>query len=125
MIHNQKDVINQCNYCGGKHRRGSCPAFHKFCDKCSKKGHFAACCYSTRPKSNNVRQVEKHHVEDDNRGQVKGATNGKIQQIKRDMTDDDDCDFFIGTVGSNMNSAKVYTVNDYWNVLLNTKWYIC
>ena len=27
------------------HKRGKCPAYNKVCKKCSKKGHFAKCCF--------------------------------------------------------------------------------
>ena len=40
----QQNIINQCRYCSGKHQRGACPAFNRFCNKYGKKGHFASYC---------------------------------------------------------------------------------
>ena len=35
-----------CKFCGGKHtfRKVLCPAYGKFCHKCSRKGHFGSVC---------------------------------------------------------------------------------
>ena len=33
----QQNIINQCRYCSGKHQRGACPAFNRFCNKSGKK----------------------------------------------------------------------------------------
>ena len=40
----QQNITNQCQYCSGKHQRGACPAFNRFCNKCGKKRHVASCC---------------------------------------------------------------------------------
>ena len=36
--------VRDCKYCGGEHKKGSCPAYGKICHKCHKKNHFAKCC---------------------------------------------------------------------------------
>ncbi|XP_026324517.1 uncharacterized protein LOC113233584 [Hyposmocoma kahamanoa] len=39
--------IKRCFFCGGKvHQRIKCPAFHAYCQMCTKKGHFASVCRS-------------------------------------------------------------------------------
>ena len=35
--------VSNCQYCGGSHRRGNCPAYHMYCSKCNRKGHFTSC----------------------------------------------------------------------------------
>ena len=42
----QQNLIRNCKYCGGSHKRGSCPAYGKLCRRCNKKGHFASVCLS-------------------------------------------------------------------------------
>ena len=37
-------IIHKCLFCSGSHPKGNCPAFHKQCKKCNRKGHFAICC---------------------------------------------------------------------------------
>ena len=56
--------INKCKYCGGSHRRGSCPAYKKTCNKCGKKGHFSSVCLSN--KSLHYLENIEYEEEDDN-----------------------------------------------------------
>ena len=55
-----KDGLN-CQYCGGSHGQGKCPASGTTCGKCGKQNHFAKVCrsgQSSKPKSkgsNNIR----------------------------------------------------------------------
>ena len=41
-----RNVDQACKFCGTTHRRGSCPAYGKTCQKCSKRNHFAKVCRS-------------------------------------------------------------------------------
>ena len=47
----------KCNYCGGKrlHSRNNCPASHKICHKCGKKGHFQNECQGSRMSNQNYK----------------------------------------------------------------------
>ena len=36
--------INRCRYCGGRHRRGDCPAYGQSCKKCDRRNHSAQVC---------------------------------------------------------------------------------
>lgn len=44
-----RPIIENCRYCGGSHRRGSCPAYGQTCNKCKKSNHFAKVCQA-KPK---------------------------------------------------------------------------
>ena len=35
---------NQCQYCGGHHGKGKCPAYGQVCHKCGKENHFRPVC---------------------------------------------------------------------------------
>ena len=39
---------NSCQYCGGVHARGNCPAYGKTCTACKKKSHLASVCKTKR-----------------------------------------------------------------------------
>ena len=39
--------VNDCDYCGCSHERGSCPAYGKTCNRCGRKNHFANKCKQT------------------------------------------------------------------------------
>ena len=39
---------NSCQYCGGVHARGNCPAYGKTCTACKKKNHLASVCKTKR-----------------------------------------------------------------------------
>lgn len=42
---------NQCDFCGGTHQRGQCPAWGKQCDNCGKYNHFASVCFQKKMNS--------------------------------------------------------------------------
>ena len=39
-----KGIIRFCRYCGGRHRRGDCPAYGQTCKKCGRCNHFSQVC---------------------------------------------------------------------------------
>ena len=41
-----RSIIEHCRYCGGSHKRGSCPAYGQTCNKCKKSNHFSKVCQS-------------------------------------------------------------------------------
>ena len=45
-IRRQTSQITQCDYCGGSHQRGNCPAWGKTCGKCGKQNHYTSKCWS-------------------------------------------------------------------------------
>ena len=101
----ETNMINQCMYCGGKHNRGSCPAYSQQCRKCGKKGHFASCCKSTNNQSK-VNQIEMH------------------SNLDNPESGDE---FYVGAVFSSHNSdnqsRKIFTIDSSttsWNVSLST-----
>ncbi|KAM7293520.1 uncharacterized protein ISCGN_026650 [Ixodes scapularis] len=50
-----------CSFCGGFHRPKECPAYGKTCNKCQKKGHFAAVCRSSRSMvQHKVHAIDNH-----------------------------------------------------------------
>ena len=59
-------VPENCGYCGGKHRKGACPAYGKECSTCGRKNHFSRVCRTsprkTDSKSKKKRQL--HHIAD-------------------------------------------------------------
>ena len=40
----ENNIILNCAYCGGRHARGSCPAYGKQCNKCNGYNHFSTVC---------------------------------------------------------------------------------
>ena len=47
---------NSCQYCGGIHDRGNCPAYGKICTACKKKNHLARVCKSKSLSSGMTKQ---------------------------------------------------------------------
>ena len=39
-----KGIIQSCRYCGGRHRRGNCPAYGQTCKRCGQHYHFPQVC---------------------------------------------------------------------------------
>ena len=54
------EKITNCKFCSYTHNRGSCPAYHKNCNLCKKRGHFSKCCTNKqRIKVNEIKcQIE-------------------------------------------------------------------
>ena len=46
-----KKQLTDCNFCGGNHPQGKCPAYGKNCNKCKGKNHFAKVCRKSVEKS--------------------------------------------------------------------------
>ena len=61
--------FNSCKFCASSDQRGQCPANHKQCTKCNRKGHFARCCHSRK----SVEQIKYilPHLTDSNPDQSK------------------------------------------------------
>lgn len=85
------DYFKNCIFCGGSHKRGSCPAYKKACSNCKRIGHFAKCC--TKKSVRNV---------------------NKAETISSENSDsEDDGSFFIGAIKSDFESCNHnFNLND-------------
>ena len=57
-----RNMDQACKFCGTIHRRGSCPAYGKTCQKCSKRNHFAKVCRSVQAIVAEDAQIDNHNV---------------------------------------------------------------
>ena len=90
-----KNIITQCKFCSGSHPRGECPAFHRTCGKCNRKGHYASCCYSKNKvvKNINLQDTNQRLEHDgDGGGFFLGMINhndplGELEQVANDTSE--------------------------------------
>ena len=67
------EMIRSCRFCGGKHRRGDCPAYGQTCKKCGRRNHFSQVCQQRNPSqkfksANMVTQSQQPNLSDDDSG---------------------------------------------------------
>ena len=90
----QQNIINQCQYCSGKHQQGACPALNKFCNKCGKKEHFASCCSSINSNTEKKESLAKVN-QINNHSKVENQSDSKPE-------------FFIGAIlQSSYSDSKI------------------
>ena len=68
-----KEMIRSCRFCGGKHRRGDCPAYGQTCKKCGRRNHFSQVCQQRNPSqkfksAHMVTQSQQPNLSDDDSG---------------------------------------------------------
>ena len=89
-----------CKFCGGNHKRGSCPAYGKECHACKKKNHFAKYC---RKKLN-------------------------VQELKREAINEDisseDSDFYLETISVSKDEDDIEVLNVDSVKKESTEWYV-
>ena len=56
-------MIVNCNFCGGQHTRGKCPAYNKRCNNYLKLNHFAKC--FNMKKTRKVREINAETSDED------------------------------------------------------------
>ena len=89
-------MVMKCKFYSYTHKRVSCPAYHKVCNSCHKKGHFSKCCVNV--KRHDIRQIN-------------------IDESK--FYDSVDEHMFIGAVTSNENLKFEESENE-WSIDLDT-----
>ena len=99
-----KEKVENCKYCSYSHVHGSCPAYNKICTFCSKKGHFAKCCFKNKP-NKSVSQVKAN------------AEKTCPVLVSDSDSSDDSCNFFVGAInewglGCFSNVHHIYTDAD-------------
>lgn len=75
----------ECTYCGLTHKIRECPAYGKFCNKCSRKNHFSSVC-----KSRNVAEIV----------------------VNNDDDCDNNSEFYIGTISYNSEKESVTSATE-------------
>jgi hypothetical protein len=104
-----------CDFCGGRHARGQCPAFGKQCGKYSGYNHFASVCRGggfrrkqhANPKRSPPKPSRKFHKSKNNYSKSKSVNVHSVD------ADSDSEYLFVGTLSSN-DSGKWYE-----NIVLN------
>ena len=113
--YSKSDMIMKCRYCSYQHQRGKCPAYNKYCSKCSQKGHFAKCCTKKDKKVAAVKKIESHSSSSSTDSEVEDKWIGTVtnETTKPNISES-------APIKEEVVNLKIDTVNDDWSVELET-----
>lgn len=85
---NKTQQNSKCQYCGGKHEKGKCPAFGKECKNCRKRNHFEKVCRYKRTHNHNASINENEYKSDESNAEDNLSTNSITTSSRKETIRD-------------------------------------
>ena len=129
-VNKPSSSVAACDFCGGHHVKGQCPAYGKQCNKCSGFNHFASVCkgggFRRKSRQNSSATAPRQANSAQSYRQANSKQSFKSHGFKNKrnfgksvnvhtVDEDEDITLFMGTLSSSQNTTGKW----YENILLN------
>lgn len=114
--HASDDEQFSCNRCGTDHRRKSCPAYKKKCDKCNVPGHFSKMCKSKAANPKKFHVVE-HYDETDTEEDLSDGEELVINEFRTKNR----FELYVDQVGTEDDDDSWYEEMKFGSKVINLK----